>query len=182
VSGHDLTFIYERRCKVCRSEHRGAIDGMLLEGKSQAEVRRYWNAERHTDWLTASSLSRHANRHLDRRPQDISIFDSLPFLDHGRGKLRQREILEAIIDGGMAAVYAGIVVPEPSDVLAALTQRDVVALDEMRKEKQRLLDHFALFLRAAASVLPGHIQDEILEEYLRLAGELPEPDYEPDSR
>ena len=139
MPGPDLTLIHEPRCNVCRSEHRLAIDGMLLEGKSQAEVLRYWNAQRHSDWLTASSLSRHANRHLDRRPKDISIFDSLPFLDHGRAKLRQREILDAIIDGGAAALYAGIIVPEPSDVLAALTQRDFAALGEMRKEMKWLL-------------------------------------------
>jgi hypothetical protein len=178
----NLTLIYEPRCKVCKSQHRLAIEGMLLEGKSQAEVVRYWNAQRHSDWLTASSLSRHANRHLDRRLQDISILDALPFLEHGRSRVRQREILDAIIDGGAAALYAGIVIPEPSELLAALTQRENTALHETRMKMKRLLDQFALFLRAAASILPEYVQDEILEEYLRLASEMPEPDYEPDSR
>jgi hypothetical protein len=178
----ELTLIYEPRCKVCRSQHRLAIDGMLLEGKSQAEVIRHWNAQRHTDWLTASSLSRHATRHLDRRTQDISIFDSLPFLDHGRSKLRQREILDAIIDGGMAAVYAGIVVPEPGEVLAAFDQRDQAELRELRKKLEWLHKNFALFLQAAASILPEYIQDEIVDEYLRRASEMTDPDQESDSR
>ena len=176
MSGPDLTLIYEPRCKVCKSQHRLAIEGMLLEGKSQAEVVRYWNAQRHSDWLTASSLSRHANRHLDRRLQDVSIFDALPFLDHGQSKVRQREVLDAVIEGGMAAVYAGLVIPEPSDVLAALSQRDRTEVQTLRMEMKRLHDHIALFIQAAASILPVSVQDEILEEYVRRAGEMYEPD------
>jgi hypothetical protein len=76
------TLIYEPRCKICRSQHRLAIDGMLLEGRAQAEVIRYWNAQRLSDWLASSGMSRHATRHLDR-----PVASSIPSHPHVNGSV-----------------------------------------------------------------------------------------------
>lgn len=171
MNSNAFTIIYEPRCKICRSQHRLAIDRMLLDGVSQAEVLRYWNGERGTDWFTPSGISRHARRHLDRRFKDMALSDSLPFLEHGRSKLRQREVLEAMIDGGLAALNAGIVVAEPRDILAAFKERENLELREARLALQRLLHHFDLFRQALELHLPLHVQQAVLDDFFRLVAE-----------
>jgi len=171
VNSDEITFTYEPRCKICRSQHRSAIDGMLLDSVSQAEVLRYWNGERRTNWLSPSGVSRHARRHLDRRFKDMSLFDSLPFLELGRSKPRQREVLEAILDGGLAALNAGIVVVEPRDMLAAWEQHENVELRDADRALQRLLRHFDLFRQALEVHIPLHIQEAVLDDYVRLVEE-----------
>ncbi|MDQ3380068.1 MAG: hypothetical protein M3546_07070 [Actinomycetota bacterium] len=101
----------------------------------------------------------------------MSLFDSLPFLELGRSKPRQREVLEAIIDGGLAALNAGIVVVEPRDMLAAWEQRENVELRDAVRALQRLLRRFALFRQALEVHIPFHIQEAVLDDYVRLVEE-----------
>lgn len=144
---------------------------MLLDGATQAEVRRHWNTGR-TNWLSASGISRHARRHLDRPYRDLALPDSLPFHPLGRRpKPRQREVLEAIIDGGVAAISAGIVVAEPRDMIAALQERENVELQEARLALRRLLHQLDLLVEAIELHLPFHIWTAILDDYFRLLDE-----------
>jgi len=166
--------LVETRCNICRSQHRLAIDEMLLSGASQAQVLRHWN-ELRPNWLSSSAVSRHARRHVDRRFKDLSLLDLLLVSPPWQAtKVRQREALEAVVDNAVAAFNAGIVVAEPRDMLAALREYENVELRDARSALGRVLHQFDVFLEALEKHVAQHVQEAIMDDYFGLLSEYAE--------
>ncbi len=175
----EVATIIGPRCKVCQSEHRREIDIMLATGWPQASVVRHWNGYLGRDYFTRKNISWHAQRHLSdadpaiRRLVERCAARSARLLECNSAPRSSKapsplaEAAAVIARSGFAATIAGLVVPEPKEMLAALKLLGEFEAETFTREKNEMEREMRAFVRAVKAVVPEELQTQIFAEYER---------------
>lgn len=166
-SGGDPPLIVEPRCNVCTSQHRHAIDQMLVGAYSYSEIARQFDFE----GIDRRSISSHHKKHLSYEAAAIrAVIEREAILarrNHEEGVERmvtKQTYLEVALhkaydqlNSDKVDITAGEAV-KLIEMLARLEQEhNDVAIDEMRVQ-------FNAFMRAVKSTVPADMWERVREE------------------
>lgn len=166
-----LLVVSEPRCKVCRSEHRAEIDAMLRGGASQTDVRHHFNDLLGHEHFTPNNLSVHARKHLyGPDPEDwvrraararrmLGDPSALPV------RATPEDALRAVVEIGLRSIDAGVSIPEPGDVIRAVSELKRIERDGERATEAELLRQIKAFTTAVKNHLPEDKWDAMYHDF-----------------
>ena len=166
----------QRRCKLCQSPHRREIEIMLATGWSQAWVREHWNQFLGTEHFTANNLSVHTRRHLNHSDPHIASFArrsaaGIPeSSDQPAGLLQLREQVAQLVRYELAALEAGLLLPDVGDMLKAIDLLGKIEDEAWPAERATMTREMKAFVGAVKNIASDR-GEEIYAEYERLLAE-----------
>ncbi len=164
--------ISDSRCKVCKSDHRGAIDAMLRDGRSQASVRRHFNGVLGDEFFTANNLSVHTRKHLYGPEPEEWILKSArarKMLGDPNALPPQQptpeDALRTVVEVGLKMIDAGVSVPETTDVIRAAKELKRMESEGLPATEAQMLRELQAFTKAVKKHLPEEKWEAMYKDY-----------------
>jgi hypothetical protein len=169
-STRGLPWIYEPRCSVCKSNHRRAIDQMLVAGFSLGSIAEHF--ERLGVVFTRSALSRHGTKHLTlhsaayRRIIEKRAEEMMEDVDDAAGFLtNRRSILEVALQKGYDQLLNGSTPIEPRDLLAIIDKLEKIEAEEHMIQVEEMMLDFKAFSQAVKMLVAEDVWPQIVQQY-----------------
>jgi hypothetical protein len=161
--------IFESRCKICKSDHRGWIEVLLAKGESYRSI-----VATVPEKLTISSLSNHAKKHTQYNEGAVrKILEhyaeerSQDYETAVQGAVTRRGVLEVMLREGHEAIISGKVDIEARDIIMLVQQIEKMDKEQEEAAIEQAKAHVGALIQAIRDIAPESIWPDIFAAYKR---------------